>query len=253
MAEAEREGSTPESESTALTERPSTLRYRELLRGLEEAAGGVDETGKPAAPLLVALSALHKVLEFLRIDPAVVEGGHARALEMLHAALFDKMQGHKSHWLDSPHGEHVRSPASPLREYFVGQITAGVTHLTDTGMRTGEATKLIAQEAKTAGLRDFKGNAISARLIRNWHNRANDGKAAHSRLLGREDALAVLRRVIPKRLPGMSRQHVAQKEVREWLATLRYRNFAYPPPSHAKVPPPTSKPSKQVRVDRSKT
>ena len=145
--------------------------YLLLMRELQGLKTALGEDGRPCSPLLKSISALQSVVWFLHADPMVMKHSLTAPLEQLAAALSDKIQGAKSHFLDDFERSHRTNPTDLHRDITRGQVVVALNVLISAGQRPKIASSWIISEMRRLGFKDQDPKPLR------WRYKHSDGSA----------------------------------------------------------------------------
>jgi hypothetical protein len=234
-----------QEEPPFVSRRPSTLRYRTLVEGLQKWATSVDESDVPAAPLLVAAAVVSEFLQFLQADPAL-EPEALHPVRMLFSALNDKVGGGTVAWLDSPpRPPGTTKPTGLYWHLLRGEIVGALNRLIGAGMKSKIAAQWLEREIALFGIRNPpSGNRnptptrITATQCLAWRARVSDGKAPSAQKLAADK----VRSLFANKKSGDDPLAEAKSDARTLLANVRPHYFAHSPSSTANGTPPNLPP-----------
>ena len=209
--------------------------YLKLVQELRNSLQAVDEEGSPCDPLLKCTNALASILDFLHIDPVVQRDGLTYPLELLFAALHDKVQGAKSPLLDRPKKSGGK-PTNLFRDLIRGQIVGALNTLIAAGMPLKDAANWLATEISRRGMKDPGHARITAEQCLNWRYRVQDGKAPEAQ----REMAADLAQERAKRPADIATVDAAKQQARNLLDVAKKYDFADTPHVTAKRSPPSS-------------
>jgi hypothetical protein len=155
----------------AQSRRPSSARYRALVRTLE--AVDCDVIKNEIAFSQATIDMLAAFYQFLRSDPGLGPDRATVTLRRLMVAMHDTTKGSRRTVLTVRAGRKAGRPTNQIHYTQRGGIVAALDILIRAKMPSSHAAKTIEKMLVKAGVR-WEGKVISARQILQWRRQTND-------------------------------------------------------------------------------